>query len=309
MKINNIDKKLLNAVQEYVQEKIATAGSQNEAARQLNMTAAHLINFRDANWGKISLKKFNQVAALVGYSGWRTCETENLIVATSLADQAQQHARMIALTGYTGSGKTSALKLYARKTPQAYYVLCDAEMNKKRFLFAILQAIGVRSDDAGSNVGEMIDAVCRKLNGEASPLLILDDSGKLSDSLLRIIQIIYDRTEGQAGILLAGTEYLKESIDHKARKNRMGFRELKRRVAYWEEMTSMTKTDVVNICTTNGITDKTAIGYLYSNVSDFGTLRNMIQNAKDLSADTGEEITRAMLAEMNNTRTWYNSKW
>lgn len=309
MNTKTISKDMLTAVQEYVQQRIETAGSQNEAARQLGISGAHIINFRDGNWDKISTRQLNQVAALAGIGSWAQCRTRNLTIALSLLSQAQEYSRMLALVGFTGSGKTHALRLYARKTPQAYYVLADSEMNKKRFLTAILRATGVRPDDAGVTTGEMLDAICRKLTGEESPLLIVDDAGKLSDSLMRIIQIIYDRTEERCGIFLAGTEYLKESIDSKAMRNKMGFRELKRRVAYWEEMNAVTKEDVRAICEANGVTDRSAWAYLYSNVSDFGTLKNMIQNAKDVAMETGAEITRDMLAEMNGSRMWHNGQW
>jgi len=300
---------MLDAVQEYVQQRIDTAGSQNEAARQLGISGAHIINFRDGNWEKISSRQLHQVAALAGIGNWQQSRTTNLNIALSLMSQAQEYSRLLALVGFTGSGKTHAMKLYARKTPRAYYVLADSEMNKKRFLTAILRATGVRPDDAGVTTGDMLDAICRKLNGEQTPLLMVDDAGKLSDSLLRIIQIIYDRTEGRCGIFMSGTEYLKESIDSKARRNKMGFRELKRRVAYWEEMNSITRADVRAICEANGVTDKTAWHYLYSNVSDYGTLKNMIQNAKDVAMESGAEITRELLAEMNGGRMWYNGQW
>lgn len=309
MNTKGISTEMLGAVQEYVRDRIRTAGSQNEAARQLGLSGAHIINFRDGNWDKISTRQLNQIAAMAGVDSWRDCQTTNLTIAISLLTQAQQYSRLLALVGFTGSGKTHALRLYARKTPQAYYVLADSEMNKKRFLTAILQACGVRPDDAGVTTGEMLDSITRKLNGEEQPLLIIDDAGKLSDSLMRIIQIMYDRTEGRAGIVIAGTEYLKESIDAKARRNKMGFRELKRRVAYWEEMSGITQADVRAVCQANGVDDKSAWTYFYANVSDYGTLRNMIQNAIDLAATEGMEVTRELLASMNGNRAWYNGKW
>jgi len=309
MDIKPISSTMLAEVQEYVKGRINTAGSQNEAARQMGLSSAHIINFREGAWDKISHRQFMSIAAMAGIDSWRDCQTTNLAIASGILAQAQQYSRMLALSGYTGSGKTHALRLYARKTPKAYYVLADSEMNKKRFLNAILQAIGVRPDDSGVNTGEMLDAITRKLNGEVSPLLVIDDAGKLSDSLMRIIQVIYDRTESRAGIVLAGTEYLKESIDSKARRNKMGFRELKRRVAYWEEMAGLSMADVKAVCEANGVGDPGAISYFYNNVSDLGTLRNMIQNAIDKAATDSQEITRELLAAMNGSRQWYNTKW
>lgn len=309
MNIASFPAEMLQAVQDLVHEKIERASSQNEAARQLGISPAHLINFRDGHWNKISDKVFNTVAAQVGVQSWKEANTVNFALAVNLLTNAQQYSRFLALTGATGSGKTTGLKLYARKNSNAYYVLCDAEMNKKRFITAILQSIGVRPDDAGTNTGQMVDAICRKLNSEVQPLLMLDDAGKLSDALLRIIQIIYDRTEGRAGIVVSGTEYLRDMMDRKARRNVMGFRELRRRVAYWEDMYELTREDVESVCRTNGITDVGAIKYLHANCIDFGTLRNMIENVRDYSEAVSEPVSRDLFARMNQNRRWHSNDW
>jgi DNA transposition AAA+ family ATPase len=230
--------------------------------------------------------------------------TINFGLAINLLQNAQTYSRFLALTGATGNGKTHALKLYARRNANAYYVLCDSEMSKKRFMQAILQAIGVRPDDAGTNNGEMLAAIVRKLNSDNSPLLILDDAGKLNDSMLRVIQIIYDRTENHAGLVIAGTEYLAESVEKKARRNVMGFRELRRRVAYWESLEGISAEDVKSICEKNEVTDEGVIKYLVSNCHDFGTIRNMITNLKAMAKALGQPMSRDMLVNMNSNRRW-----
>ena len=305
MTTKGINPQLLDEVKNYVNQRIDTAGSQNEAARQLGMSAAHIINFRKGDWAKISRQHFNRLLASAGLSDWRDFMTENLKIASAVLAEAQENSRFLVLTGYTGSGKTHTLRLYAAKTKKAYYLLADSEMNKSRFLLSIIQAIGIHPNEAGTNSGQRLEAIARKLNGEDRPLLIVDDAGKLSDPNLRMLQIIYDRTEGRAGILMAGTEYLKESIDKKARRNKMGFRELRRRVAYWQEMDKMRPKDVRTICEGNGIADSSAISYLSSACSDFGTLRNMITNALTLADKEGVEVTRELLTRMNGNRDWW----
>lgn len=295
-------------VQEYVLDVIASSESQNEAARQLGLSAAHLINFREGNWDKISDKLFRQIAAKAKIDqSWSIAPTTNFIIATSLLNEAKRLSRMFGLVGFTGSGKSHALQLFCRKTPASYYALAHTEMNKRQFLYAIARATGVRLDNIGMTNGDMLDAICEKLNGDDKPLLVLDDAGKLPDPILRIVQIIYDRTERRCGIVLAGTEYMQESIEKKARRNKLGFRELKRRVAWWEQMGNLSRKDVASICETNGVTDEGAIGFLSKNVSDFGTLRNLIESAKD-RADGGE-ITRPLLAEMIGSREIYTASW
>ncbi|RMF46273.1 MAG: hypothetical protein D6751_05520 [Deltaproteobacteria bacterium] len=307
MNVKGINPDHLRRVQQYVLDVIAGSASQNEAANKLGISPSHLINFRDGHWKAVSRKMFNKLAGLAGVNNWGTYQTENLLLATSVAAAAQDESRMLALVGFTGSGKTHALRLYGMRTRNAYYMLAHSEMNKKMFLTAMLKALGVRIEEAGHTVGLMLDAVVRKLQAETQPLLIIDDAGKLTDSNLRIIQIIYDRTEGHAGILLAGTEYLEESLTKKARANKMGFRELRRRIAWWEQMGPLTRKDVGMICQANGIEDKGAMAWLYSNCRDFGTLRNMITNALRYAETHDTEVTRDLLETLNAKRKWYEA--
>lgn len=296
----------LDAVQAYVREQIEKATSQNEAARLLGISPAHLINFREGRWENISEKLFRQIAAKarVG-AGWSVGLTANLTISTNLLGEAKRYSRMFALVGYTGSGKTEALQLFCRKQPASYYVLCDSEMTKRLFLMAIVRACGLRLGDMGLTAGEMIDAICQKLNTDNHPLLCLDDVGKLSDSVLRLIQIIYDRTERRCGIVLAGTEYLRESFERKARLNKPGFRELRRRIAFWEEMQPITPKDLAAICDANGVTDSSAIQYLFRNVADYGTLRNLVEIASQRAAEENTIVTRELLAELVGAREIY----
>lgn len=305
MNTSKIKAEILQKVQDYVIKKIEIAGSQNEAAKQLGISPAHLINFRKGDWEKVSQKGFNQMLALAGLSGWKPVMTDNLKIAYAILQEAQDNSRFLVLTGATGFGKTTTCRLYADKTSKAYYLHADSEMNKSRFLLGICQAVGVSSNDAGTNSGQRLNAICNKLNSEEKPLLIVDDAGKLSDTNLRMMQIIYDRTEGRAGILLAGTEFLKKNIDKKARQDKMGFRELRRRVAYWQELETIPMRDVRAICEQNGIIDTQAIKYLTNSCKDFGTLKNMITNALKLSEKEKVSVTRELLTQMNGNRDWW----
>lgn len=297
----------LDAVQAYVREQIEKSPSQNEAARLMGISPAHLINFREGRWELVSEKLFRQIAAKARLgAGWSVGLTTNLTIATNLLAEAKRYSRMFALVGYTGSGKTEALQLFCRKQPASYYVLCDSEMTKRLFLVAIIKACGLRLDNMGVTAGEMIAAIVSKLNTDSHPMLCLDDAGKLSDSVLRIIQIIYDRTERRCGIVLAGTEYLQESFERKARLNKPGFRELRRRVAFWEQMQPISNKDLAAICDANGVTDASAITYLHRNVADYGTLRNLVEIASQRAAEENTTVTRELLAELVGAREIYS---
>lgn len=298
MEISTIHPNLLAQVQVGVQAKIARAASQKEAASQLGISDAHLINFREGNWDKISRNAFNRLLPKLHISSWRTYETENLKLASNILMGAKEEKHMTGLVGKTGLGKTHSLRTFCESMPQAYYVLCDMEMNKRRFLGTIASAVGVRSDEASENSGLLIEAIVAKLITDGDALLVLDDAGKLNDTNLRLVQIIYDRTEGHAGIVLAGTEYLRESLDKKAARNRMGFRELRRRITYWQELREVSMRDVRNICNGNGIEDDGAIQLLHKLCKEFGTLRSMITKVVEAADKSQRAASRDLVASL-----------
>ena len=306
MKTTSYTQEQLDAVQTYVQERIKVAASQNEAATQLGLSAAQLIAYREARWESVSAKAFNEMLAKCGHTAWPTIPTYNLSAVMTMCGQAQTKHKMLGLTGYTGAGKTHALRKYARTLPSVYYVLVDVTMSRWAFLNEVCQACGVSPDLRGNTPAEMVAAVVAKLRATDSPLLILDDAGKATDDVFRIIQVIYDRTEHSAGIVLAGTEHLAYTIERKARLRSKSFAELKRRVAWWETLPPLAIEDVTNVCTKTGVADGRAIKYLSRNVADLGTLRHMIENSKLEASHRGAAaVTAELLTDMNAGREWH----
>jgi hypothetical protein len=61
-------------------------------------------------------------------------------------------------------------------------------------------------------------------------VLLLDDVGKLPNECYRVIQLIYDKLGERCGIVLTGTNYLKQHLLKCAAADKMSFRELVRRI-------------------------------------------------------------------------------
>jgi len=279
-------------IQGLIQEAIDNGTSQNQLAQQIGVSAATLVNVRKGNWKSISDKMVATLKAYFKITDWPLVSTTNLNRIERACNDSKKQHRMIAICGYTGAGKTTALRYVSRKSRDTYYMLADCIMTKKSFLQSMQQALGISE---GSAVTEMMNAIVKKLNSATQPLLIIDDVGKLSHTIMRLIQVIYDRTEHSCGIILAGTEFLKEEIDRMSRKNRMGFRELRRRISHWEPMRQPTPKVVQRICENVGITDAHAQRYILNNCRDYGTIRNMITNALMVSKRDDLEITPELL--------------
>ena len=287
-------------LQTRVQEALKTM-SQAQLARKMKSeigygSDATIINIKNGNWDLISDEGINKLRAFFKIDNWQLRSTHNFAVITKLCEDARDNRRFMAIAGYTGAGKTTALRYYASQQPHTFYVLATVLMSKRSFLEAIQRSMGINT---GSSMADMMAAVVNKLHSGNKPLLLVDDAGKLSHTCLRLLQVIYDQTEFSAGIVIAGTEYLKKEIDKQARRDNMGFRELKRRIAYWQPLRRPTSAIIAAICKDYNITDPHALAFIHDHAKDYGTIRNLVLNAHMIATRDGVAITRDLLADLH----------
>ena len=276
-----------------------TGDSQNTLAFKMGVSAATVSNIRSGKWAAIAPPMWNKIASFLGVQAeaWPLFETPNYRRVLNVCQDSQEHHKMLGIADYTGGGKSTALRTYAKQNPNCYYVLCTTIMGRRQFVQAILQSMGL--EDAG-NIAAGVQTITERLNEVGTGLLILDDAGKLSDMNLLLVQVLYDQTEFQAGIVLAGTEGLKKYIDKMAGKDKRGFRELKRRVQFWQNLVRPSKPVIVQIAKAHGIEDDNAHSYLARTAQDYGTLRNLITNAKlAVAGRPGMAISAELLAGLH----------
>lgn len=277
--------------------------SQNKLATMIGVSTAVISN-------AINKQKFSE-RRLISNDMWRKIEsyfdapksdhwdlfkTTNYLEIFKLCKDAQEHSRFLSCIGDTGLGKTATFKEYARITPNTFYVLCESVHTQKEFLWEITKAIGITVSGSCSNI---INAITAKLIQTDKPLLILDDAGKLSDSNLSMIQLLYDKTDGhtrQAGLIIAGMPHLKMYIEKGVQLGKRGFAELHRRVGYWLPLIVPSKLIIQQLCNHHGIDDKDVIKYVYRIATNYGTLKELVTNLKRISKDG---VTMEAIADVN----------
>lgn len=290
-------------IKKEVEQQIELRGSKASVARHLSISAAHLENVLQERWDLISDSKMAQMIHRLGIDGWKLVRTRNVAKIENLCMDAKDNSRFLAISGSTGLGKTATLKYMARTTPNTFYCMLDFQMTQKDYLIAIQEALGINE---GHKLTDMRTAITNHLNGLEKPLLIIDDASKVHDTGYRTYQLLYDATEFQCGIVLSGTEYLREYIAKGARRNKMGFRELNRRIAYWLPLVPPSLIEAEKICESQGITDEKCVKWIHHQSPDFGTMRNLISNAKLVADKTGNPITLEMLEQLSiGGRDWH----
>ncbi len=285
---------LKSQIQTEVSEILKSGISQNKLAEQIGISAATLISVRRGEWENISESMLQKLRGHLRINDWKIYETTNLKAITELCRDASENKKFMGLAGFTGAGKSTALRKYATKNPNTWYILGTTIMTQRTFLTAILRSMGISE---GQAIQDKMSIIIREMNNNTDSLLIIDDAGKLTDNILRLIQIIYDETEDNAGIIIAGTELLYEYISKGAITGKRGFRELMRRVAYWQPVYKPAKSEVAYICNEYGIKDARAVSYIQSQ-SNFGDIKNLITNAILMHTRTGRAIDREMLEDL-----------
>lgn len=254
-----------------------TNTSANNAATQMGVSGALLSNMLNGKHDKISDRMWRTIGAWAGVetTHWGIRETANLNSICHLCDDAKTHFRLLAVSDRTGLGKTTALKYYAGRNECTWYVLCTVTMTRMDFLSSIMRAMGIMGE---GSIHQRTTAIIRHLLESERGLLILDDAGKLSDPCIRLIQVIYDACEFRAGIVLAGTEHMHRRISTAAQRDRLGFRELNRRIGYWHRLQPIGRQWLKAVCADYGITDQRAINLVGRMAEDYGTLRELLTN-------------------------------
>lgn len=233
----------------------------------------------------------NTTASATNNARWKVVDTSNVATIRHIRDLAAENKQLYCVVGSTGWGKTTALKQLGGESG-SYYVLCDTLHTNRSLLIDIARSMGVPTVGTKRTLMEsIVDAA--SINKGLSAVLLLDDVGKLPQECYRTIQLLYDKLEGIAGIVLAGTDKLRSILDEGAKYNRVAFPELVRRIRNkeWRLLTPPTPADVSGIANLYGITDTRAVKYLTTNCKEYQWLRDVILDALQLSSNDSSAIT------------------
>ena len=269
--------KLLAATQNFMSDKKM---SQNQLADKLGCSSSIVSQILNNQYTGDAQYYLRLLANLIGYedeSKWKYVRTQNVERIKDLCLEAQESARMVAVTGNTGMSKTTTLKRIVNRDKNAYYVLCDVNMKKKDFINAILKELGL---DEGGNVSEKMDAIAKHLISNPNSYLVLDDVGKFElgcKANFFQIQLLFDKTKGSCGIVLSGVPTFKKHMQKMHDKDAVGYRELMRRISYWMPLAGVEMEFIQTIAPEYQITDVKAFNYIKNKCKNYGDVENLLE--------------------------------
>jgi len=269
--MTNVEK---NEIKEAINIYKASKGlSQNKLANQIGVSSATLSQIENANWNDIKDEMWRKIKnkVCVADANNQLFVTNDFTACTNACEIAQRNRFMVGITGDTGTGKTTALETYA-KQKNVFYVAYDKTMKPKQFFTALLREMGV---DFEGSINEMVNRIAEELNTISSPLVIVDEAGKITHTMILYLHVLRDKTIKNCGFVLGGMPYFKSNLIKFSNKGKEGFAEFLRRINIWNTLSGLSRNEIKYVCESNGITDEETIKELYTK-KRFGDLQNAI---------------------------------
>lgn len=261
---------------------ILRVGSANKAAKALGVSNGTISNMISGNHSKIAEQMWRKIGKLLSeyFTGWVFVPTDNKDAIIQTFQHAARNAMVYGIIAPEGSGKDTAAKEYEQNS-NVFKVDCGVYLDNKSFLYELSKSMGI--DTGGKSVYEMLNAIVDKCLKTDSPLIILNEVDKLSNSVLYFFITLYNKLEGKCGIVTLATSYFKTRIENGVNKNKRGFREIYSRYGKtFIELNVPTYSDIENICKANGITDKITIREIYNlSKGDLRVVKTAINAEKD----------------------------
>ncbi len=246
--------------------------SKNELATQAGVSGATLSKIENGKWDDIDEKLWRKIWNKVSDANTPGIfKTTDFSTCTKACEAAQKNRLMVGLIADTGMGKTTALTAFSLRK-NVFYLVYDKTMAPKHFFAALLKEMGIAFE---GTIHQMVNKIADELNTLSNPLVIIDEAGKISHTMILYLHVLRDKTLKNCGIVLAGMPYFKSNMAKFSNKGKEGYAEFNRRIQLWQELKGLSRSEIAFICQSHSITDETTIREMQGK-KRFGDLYNEI---------------------------------
>lgn len=269
MKPRNLTADDKSQIQALLKDFVDTFASQSKAiARLEHCSEAVVINILNDKWNSISDSMWLNVGNQVG---WKQRKVVNIV--ETLAFQtvilymtiAKEEGAFFSIVSKGGRGKTVASDHFEmmHRNNGVFKINCETYFTKRIFLQKVLAQLGKKN--ATGSLYELYELVVRELNRIDSPLLVIDQVGKLPIPVLLFFIALYNDLNGKCGLVWLSTEDIVKTIDKGLRRSAQGFQELQSRYGGTHIMLpDADLTEFRQMCHMNGITHEEKVMEIFN---------------------------------------------
>lgn len=275
-----------------------TYNSQNKYANSIGIHPSTITNIINRNWianeKLISNQKWIEIANAIKYNlfregDWKIAKTKTLVEIWEKIEYARDTADSIIICDRYGIGKTAAIESYAENNDFVYLIDDTRDISTKSLLINEL----ARITGAGLQ-GKLIEKAQRALsiiksNAGQNPVLIIDEAGDMNNAAIEWLKKLINQTKGCMGLVLVGSDGLKDKIERGKGRGSNGFGELfsrlgERYLSFFpnepKKGEQYLQRQAILIARANGIDDKTVIEEIITVGGDMRRVKREIMKYK-----------------------------
>ena len=215
---------------------------------------------------------------------------DNMVNSTKLLQLAHTQKQMNVLWGYSGAGKSRAVRHYASNNQGAFYVKLGESVSPSEMYIRILNSITGRKQNNRSRIGEIQRAIhieLRKKTG--NKVLIIDETGVLKKKMLAAFREIRELTAPNCGLLLNIPDYSRPLLETWVDEYVPGASEFETRIDYSIELKRPREPEVRAVLEHHGV-------FKYKQGETFlkrlMSIDNSRRNWRDIERETGKFLTK-----------------
>lgn len=310
-------RQIIRGMQAYITSQDTTGDSktysQNKFARDARVNVGYIDamvkGYETGNFvfNKVVIKDvyFERIAAFIGLElkkgYWQKFETEQYLDIESAFVEAKSGATVKTVIGGTGTGKTFTAEDMKVKYPVGTFVMrCANDYNLRDFVRYIAETIGIKDAEnlSQTQARKAIEKRLKTLfDGGQRPILVFDEAENLKLPAWGRIKAIYDNVKGECAFMIMGTPNWYRKMKRQRDNERDIAPQVFRRFMSGLKtvfLSSVSDTDVKDICKEIGINDRYVVNKVCEEVSNYGDLNDTLVTLQRSADAQGCKVNRQL---------------
>lgn len=269
--------------------------TQSELARLTGLNRTNISHIVSDKWEDKTISDAQWRKLMIFFKQELHIDSYNFRTIQAACQRMKEDATRMGIDGYTGAGKTYALKYFERNHSEVFRIECDEVIGKRGLVLELCDALGVEGQNR--NTRKLLKEVIAKVERLNQPLIIFDECEYLNYSGLRMLKTIIQRMEDKCGIVVCGI--IKDWLLRMSERGKPGIPQLVRRIGHtWLEMREISTREIRKFCKESSIEDEGCLQCFIRDCKDYDALQRRVRDLLRYMEKTGDKATASMYATL-----------